>query len=105
MSEVRTITLAGDLDIARREEIAQALTLLPSDTKVLLDFSQATYADSTALSSILTFVVAAKERNVRSAIVIGSKQFERVIQYAGLGEAIQISHSLDEARALMELPQ
>ncbi len=94
---IAVIRLSGELEIGRRAEIAQALVVSGDEAAVLLDFSEVTYADSSSLAEMLRFREAAAERNVPVAIVIGSKQFARLIQYAGLGHAFRIFESRAEA--------
>ncbi len=89
-SSIGVIKLTGELDIGRRDEIRDALHLGGSEAGMLLDFSEVTYADSTTLSQLLRFRAEAAEHAVPLAIVIGSRQFARLIEYAGLSEAFAI---------------
>ncbi len=84
------IRLAGELDIARRDEIRAALHVAGREPGILVDFSAVTYADSTALAELLRFRTEAEAHHVRVAVVIGAKQFARLIQYAGLAQAFAI---------------
>jgi anti-anti-sigma regulatory factor len=45
--------LAGELEISRKREMRDALALSESARAVLLDLSDVTYADSTALTELL----------------------------------------------------
>ena len=58
-----------------------------------MDFSEVTYADSTILAELLRFRSEAVAKDVPLAVVIASRQFARLVQYAGLGEAFQIFDS------------
>jgi anti-anti-sigma factor len=98
---ITVIRLSGELEIGRKSEIAAALVLDGNESGVLLDFSDVSYADSTSLAELLRFRDAAAKQNVPVAIVIGSKQFARLIQYAGLGHAFRIFNS--RAEALMDI--
>jgi anti-anti-sigma factor len=91
------IRLSGELEIGRRSEIARALVVNGSESGVLLDFSDVSYADSTSLAELLRFRDDAAKHNVPVAIVIGSKQFARLIQYAGLSHAFRIFDNRAEA--------
>lgn len=64
---------------------------------MLLDFSAVTYADSTSLAELLRFRDEAARQGVPVAILIGSRQFARLIQYAGLSEAFPIFEHRAEA--------
>lgn len=105
MSEESWLTivrLGGELEIGRRDEIRDALQIRSgSEAAVLVDCSGATYADSTTLAELLRFRLEAESRRVPIAVLIGTPQFERIIQYAGLKEAFSIFK--DRASALSYL--
>lgn len=94
---IAVIRLTGELEIGRRDEIAAALTIAGNEAAVLLDFSDVNYADSTSLAELLRFRDEAARQNIPVAIVIGSRQFARLIQYAGLGHAFRIFENRAEA--------
>lgn len=98
---IAVICLSGELEIGRRDEIAAALVVGGNESAVLLDFSDVNYADSTSLAELLRFRDEAAKANVPVAIVIGSRQFARLIQYAGLSHAFRIFEN--RAEALMDL--
>jgi anti-anti-sigma factor len=97
------IRLTGELEIGRRDEIARTLRLTGNESGVLLDFSEVSYADSTALAELLRFRTEAAKHGVPLAILIGNKQFARLVQYAGLADAFRIFD--DRAAALNDLAQ
>ena len=84
------IRLGGELEIGRREEIRTALRVSGSESGILVDLSEATYADSTTLAELLRFRRDAEQHRVRTAMIVSNRQFARLIQYAGLGEAFAI---------------
>ena len=94
---LRTIRLGGELDIARKNEIREALIREAGDRAVLIDLSEATYADSVALTELLRFCVTAQHDGVLVALVIRTPQFARVVQYAGLAGAFKIFDDRDAA--------
>ncbi len=96
-SSLSVIRLSGELDISRREEIAKALVVNGSESGILVDFAEVTYADSTTLTQLLRFRSEAEHHAIPIAIVIASRQFARLIQYAGLGEAFAIFDSRAKA--------
>jgi anti-anti-sigma factor len=100
---IAVIRLTGELEIGRKDEIAAALVLVGTEGGVLLDFSDVNYADSTSLAELLRFRDEAAQKTIPVAIVIGSKQFARLIQYAGLSHAFRIFDN--RAEALMDLSQ
>jgi anti-anti-sigma factor len=100
---IAVIRLTGELEIGRRDEIAAALVIGGSESGILLDFADVNYADSTSLAELLRFRDEAAKAEVPVAIVIGSRQFARLIQYAGLSHAFRIFEN--RAEALMDLSQ
>ena len=94
---IAVIRLTGELEIGRKAEVAAALVLGGDESGVLLDFSSVTYADSTTLAEMLRFRDEAAKDGIPVAIVIGSKQFARLIQYAGLAQAFRIFENRGEA--------
>lgn len=94
---IAVIRLGGELEVGRKDEVRDALTLGPSEGAVLLDFAEVTYADSTALAEILRFRNAAAERNIPVALVVASRQFARLIEYAGLADALPVFEDRGEA--------
>jgi len=95
---IGVITLNGELDIARKDELRSALSVTQSAHPVLIDLVGVTYADSTALSELLRFSLEAQERNVPVALLAISPQFLRVIEYARLDQALRVF--TDRERAL-----
>jgi anti-anti-sigma factor len=100
---IAVIRLTGELEIGRKSEITSALTVSGSESGILLDFSDVSYADSTSLAELLRFRDEATKQDIPVAIVIGSRQFARLIQYAGLGHAFKIFDN--RAAALSELSE
>jgi len=90
VSAIAVIRLTGELEISRKGEIARALQLGGSEGGVLVDFFDVTYADSTTLAELLRFRREADAHGIPVAIVIGSRQFARLIQYAGLEAAFPV---------------
>lgn len=100
---IAVIRLTGELEIGRKDEIASTLAVTGSESGILLDFSDVSYADSTSLAELLRFRDEAAKQNIPVAIVIGSRQFARLIQYAGLDHAFRIFDT--RAAALSDLSQ
>jgi anti-anti-sigma factor len=95
------IRLAGELEIGRRDEIRRALQIQGSKANILIDCSEATYADSTALAELFRFRNEANEHRQRVAILIGNQQFERIVQYAGLAGAFELFDDRSAALAYL----
>lgn len=89
-SSLQVIRLGGELDIGRRDEIARALRVDEGQAGILLDFTDVSYADSTVIAALLRFRAEAQEAGRRIAVLIGSRQFGRLLQYAGLAQAFAV---------------
>jgi anti-anti-sigma factor len=89
-SSLCVVKLVGELDIGQRDEVAAALRLDDGDGPVLVDLGEVTYADSTVIGELLRFRNDAEARGRRIALLIGSPQFARLLQYAGLPEAFAV---------------
>ena len=98
---VSVIRLDGELEIGRRDELARLLHLQGSESSVLVDCSNVTYADSTALAELLRFRAGAQARGVSLALLIESRQFARIVQYAGLADAFAIFENRPDALAYL----
>jgi anti-sigma B factor antagonist len=96
------VSLAGELDIARKEELHSALSIGPFARGILLDLTDVTYADSTALTELLRFRLQAEQRSVPVAIVVTSPQLDRIIRYAGLHEVFDIFEHRNDALTHLE---
>jgi len=96
------VRMTGELDLLRRDEIGAMLRVTGPRPPMLVDLSEVTYADSSVLAELLRFHGEAKRHGVRVALVIASRQFARLVQYAGLGQAFHIFNSIDAARDFCE---
>ena len=99
---IDVVRFTGELDIGRRAELHDALSLAESARAVLVDLSAVTYADSTALGELLRFKTAAEERSIPVAIVVVAPQFARLIRYAGLYEVFSIFDELGDALSYLD---
>jgi anti-anti-sigma factor len=99
---IEVVRLTGELDIGRRSELHDALTIGENARAVLLDLSAVTYADSTALGELLQFRDVAERRAIPVAIVVIAPQFERLIRYAGLYEMFSIFNDLGKALSYLD---
>ncbi len=104
-SSLQVIRLHGELDIGRRAEIARALQLDGSRNGVLLDFAEVSYADSTVIAELLRFRADARKAERPVALLIGSRQFERLLQYAGLTEAFAVFADRGAALTSLSTPE
>jgi anti-anti-sigma factor len=98
---IEIVALGGELEISRKREIRDAFTLPDGARAVLVDLSTVTYADSTALTELLRFCVTAQRDRMPIAVVIRTRQFSRLVQYAGLAGAFAIFEDRDAAVAYL----
>jgi anti-anti-sigma factor len=97
LSSLDTIKLIGELDIGRREEVCLALQVAGPGPGILVDFFEVSYTDSTTIAQLLRFYNDTRAAGRRVAILIGSRQFDRILQYAGLSEVFPIFTDRSEA--------
>lgn len=98
---IETIRLTGELEVGRKQEIRDAFALRDGARAVLVDLSEVTYADSTALTELLRFCMTAQREAVPIAVVIRTRQFARLVQYAGLASVFKIFEDPGEAFAYL----
>jgi anti-sigma B factor antagonist len=86
-----TVELAGDVDIAVKEELRERLNAAAeqSDT-VNIDLSKVDYADSTALGLIIALRNRLRERGGTVRLVAPSQRMRKLLNYAGLEQAFEI---------------
>ena len=89
-SSIRVIAMDGELEYSRKGELQTALQLTGQESAVLIDFSGVTYADSTALAELMRFYASSAQHKLPIALLIQSRQFARVIEYAGLSAVLQV---------------
>jgi anti-anti-sigma factor len=95
---IATIRLTGELEINRKAEIRHALTFSENARGAVIDLSEVTYADSTALTELLRFCAGLQRDEVPVAVVIRTPQLSRLVQYAGLSSAFKIFNDIEKAR-------
>ncbi len=97
-SEPLIITLSGEYDLARREELRKQLQAAFDAESVIFDLTQVTYIDS---SSLETFVQIRRSRRARSLalchFVVKDGLVRKVFQVTGFDQLWPIDDSVDEA--------
>jgi anti-anti-sigma factor len=99
---IAIVRLSGELDVARKQELRDALRFEDSTRGILIDLSSVTYADSTALAELLRFSMQVQREGIRLAVLIRSPQLDLLIRYAGCEGAFKIFRSREEALAYLE---
>jgi anti-anti-sigma factor len=100
-SSVDVVRFDGELDVSRRSELESALRQASGGRGVLIDFAGVSYVDSTVIAELLRFRNHAAANGRLVAVLIGSPQLARVIEYAGLSQAFAVFD--DRADALTYL--
>ena len=100
-TKTRVISLDGDWDIDRRDELEGLLrTVYDFPGNLVLDMHSVNYADSTILAAL---IVLRNRRRTKGlplpCLVIGSRQVRRLLNIAGLSEAFPVFDTLEEAKA------
>ena len=101
-AKIAVVELAGELDIARKEELRAALSLDRGDG-ILLDLSDVELRRLDGLDRTAAFPPA-RNRNAtcRSPSVITTPQLDRIVRYAGLYEVFDVFSNRDDARRHLE---
>jgi anti-anti-sigma factor len=100
LSDERTarISLAGDLDIYRRDEIVAMFPFAESIDRVIIDLREATSLDSTILSAFMryrrTFVDAGKDPH--EIVIVVNPQLRRVFEITGLLNSLTVVSAAGE---------
>jgi anti-sigma B factor antagonist len=102
---IAVIALSGELEIGRKAEIRDRLQMVESATSVLIDLSEVTYADSTALAELMRLRGEADTRDVSVAILVGNRQFARLLEYAGLSQMFAVFDSRAAALSYLGAPK
>ena len=93
------MTLAGEWDIYRRNELRQVFAALYDAFHVVLDFTAVTYADSTVLSELVQMRKYRIEKELPMFAVVHSKTLERVLSITHLNQFWPCFTTLDDAIA------
>ncbi len=98
--ETRVISLDGDWDIARRDELERLLRpVYDSPGDLIINMQAVNYADSTILAALIVLRNRRRSRGLAlPSLVIGSRQVRRLLSIAGLTEAFPLYETLEEAK-------
>jgi len=97
--QIRVIAISGELDMAATPSFEAALfEAVNGDEPVILDLSQVSFMDSTAIGALLAVRRRAELRPSRFAIVCApGSEIERTLDYMGLDAAFSIVQSRPQA--------
>ena len=80
----RTIALSGDLDLAVREELRQQFEAAGDAANVIVDLTEVTYMDSSAIGALVRLHRDVNERNGTLVIRLRKNAAYRLLEIAGL---------------------
>lgn len=98
---IRVVAVSGELDMASAPAFERALyECVMDDEPTILDLSEVSYLDSTAIGAMLAVRRQAELKPGRFAIVCeGDSEVERTLQYMGLDATFNIVTSRGSAAA------
>lgn len=85
------VELAGDVDIAVKDELRARLDAAAEQTDTIdIDLSKVNYADSTALGLLIALQNRLRQRGGTVRLVAPSERMRRLLNYAGLERSFPI---------------
>ncbi len=97
------VELSGEVDLYTAPRFKEDLVgLIESGVEaIVIDLSQVTFIDSTALGVIISGVKRLRERDGRLMIVAGSRPVVRILDITGLDKVLTVFDTRDEALAAL----
>lgn len=90
-SDATMIVLDGELDIARRDDLEQAVsTAAAAAGDVVLDLRAVTFLDSSGLGAIARITGATETRSARVTVVGASRRVRHVLELAGIDRLVDL---------------
>jgi anti-sigma B factor antagonist len=93
------VTAAGEIDAATADSVANAVSAVLSDgaKRVLLDFTEVTFIDSTGLGVLVKSHRAAEAAEATFAVVHPTPQTRKLIRVLGLDQLLNVYDTHEEA--------
>jgi anti-sigma B factor antagonist len=103
---VPVVWVAGELDLATRDQVEPRLTALAtSEAALILDLRQCTFIDSSALALLVQLHQELSRRDGGApalALVVGNPEVGRILELAGLDRVLPVVSHPDEAVAAVK---
>ncbi len=101
--DLGVVELSGEVDLYTAPRFKEDLVgLIESGVEaIVIDLSQVTFIDSTALGVIIGGVKRLRERDGRLMIVAGSRPVVRILDITGLDKVLTVFDTRDEALAAL----
>jgi anti-anti-sigma factor len=95
------VKLRGELDLSSKPCLTQALACAGEHAKVLVDFTECTFADSSVVTALVTASAELRERGGRLEVVIppAANAVHRLAELARLSDIMPINESRSAACA------
>ena len=95
------VTASGEIDASTAHLVADAVTasLLSGKRRVLLDFAEVTFIDSTGLGVLVKSHRTAEGTGAQFAVVHPTRQTRKLIRVLGLDQLLHIFDSYEQALA------
>lgn len=101
----RVIAVSGDLDMAAAPAFEKRLLdSVSGEEPVILDLSDVTYMDSTAIGALIAVRRQANMTRGRFALVCQPGDIRRMIEYTGLDAAFDVAETREQAMGLLAAP-
>jgi anti-anti-sigma factor len=97
------VVLRGELDLSQRESLDTILKVDDDTSVVILDLSETTYLDSSALGAFLTLRRSMLDRGGRVALAGAEARVKRILEITGLDSVFQSYGSIDDARTSLSI--
>jgi len=94
--DARVVRVRGELDLATTPTFEDAVGA-PEADRLVLDLEECTFIDSSAIRAILGAARAQLEAGGSTALVAVEPATLRVLEIAGVGQALAVFSSVDEA--------
>jgi anti-anti-sigma factor len=95
------IALRGELDLSQREGLDTVLRVGDDTSIVILDLSETTYLDSSALGAFLTLRQSLLDRDGSVALAGADPHVKRILEITGLDAVFKCYDSMDDARTTL----
>jgi anti-sigma B factor antagonist len=93
------VSLAGDVDIASRQELVRLFEAAGSEEPfVIVDLGRVTFIDSLAIDQLMRVHAHAAERGGAIALVATDENLVRILSIAGVTRVARVFESLAQAR-------
>jgi anti-sigma B factor antagonist len=103
---VPVVWIAGELDLATREQVEPRLTALATtEAALILDLRQCTFIDSSALALLAQLHQEFSRRNGDAAglaLIVANRDVGRILELSGLDRVVPVVSHPDEAVAAVK---